>query len=227
MKELSVIGLPDGIGEKVACSVGRDEEYDIELSRGEVRQKIEEHLCEVSAALPYYKRVKLLQFTDEELPRTATRKVKRREVLELMHKIQEGAQSTQESGGEEITGDAAWLIDIIASVSNRSLDEVSINSRLPNLGFDSLMFVELATAIENAGGALTAPERLNEVQDVRELLSVVNRKGSKSSRREAARLHLDVEKSDDEIHIPQFLGAVGNKAAEVMQRAFSSRLLRT
>ena len=67
-----------------------------------------------------------------------------------MQKIQEGTRTAQEPG-EEVTGDAAWLIDIIASVSNRSLDEVSINSRLADLGFDSLMFVELATAIENAG----------------------------------------------------------------------------
>jgi len=227
IKELSVIGLPDGIGEKVACIVVPDEEYDIALSRSEVRQKIEEHFREVSATLPYYKRVKLLQFTDEELPRTATRKVKRREVLDLMHKLQEGARSTQESGGEEATGDAAWLIDIIASVSNRSLDEVSINSRLPDLGFDSLMFVELATAIENAGGALTAPERLNEVQDVRELLSVVNRQGSSSSRREATRLRLDTEKTEAEIHIPNFLRMVGNKGVELMQRALYERLLRT
>src|SRR6267154_2528185 len=187
IKEMSVVGLPDGIGEKVACIVVPNEEHDIALTRDHVRQKIEEHFREVSATLPYYKRVKLLQFTEEELPRTATRKVKRREVLELMHKLQEGARSTQESGGEEVTGDAAWLIDIIASVSNRSLDEVSINSRLPDLGFDSLMFVELATAIENAGGALTAPERLNEVQDVRELLGVVNRQGSQD--RKSTRLN--------------------------------------
>src|SRR5438034_1252389 len=225
IKELSVIGLPDGIGEKVACIVVPDEEYDIALSRAEVRQKIEEHFREVSATLPYYKRVKLLQFTDEELPRTATRKVKRREILNMMQKIQEGARSSQEVSGEEITGDAAWLIDIIASVSNRSLDEVSINSRLPDLGFDSLMFVELATAIENAGGALSAPERLNEVQDVRELLSVVNRQGTQ--RREATRLRLDSEKSDDEIHIPEFLRTVGNKGVDLMQRALYERLLRT
>src|SRR5438445_12232254 len=146
IKELSVIGLPDGMGEKVACIVVPNEEYDIALSRAEVRQKIEEHFREVSATLPYYKRVKLLQFTEDELPRTATRKVKRREVLDLMQKIQAGARSAPEVG-EELTGNAAWLIEIIASVSNRSLDEVSINSRLPDLGFDSLMFVELATAI--------------------------------------------------------------------------------
>jgi len=225
IKELSVIGLPDGIGEKVACVVVPNDEHDIALSRAEVRQKIEEHFREVSATLPYYKRVKLLQFTEEELPRTATRKVKRREVLDLMQKIQEGALSSPEVGGEEMTGDAAWLIGIIASVSNRPLDEVSFNSRLSDLGFDSLMFVELATAIENAGGALTAPERLNEVQDVRELLGVVNRQGTQ--RREATRLRLDSEKSDEEIHIPQFLKAIGNKGVELAQRALYERLLRT
>ncbi|MDX6385859.1 MAG: long-chain acyl-CoA synthetase [Blastocatellia bacterium] len=227
IKELSVIGLPDGIGEKVACIVVPDEEYDIALSRAEVRQKIEEHFREVSATLPYYKRVKLLQFTEDELPRTATRKVKRRDVLELMQKIQEGTRSATEAGSEELTGDAAWLIDIVASVSNRSLDEVSINSRLPDLGFDSLMFVELATAIENAGGALTAPERLNEVQDVRELLRVVNRQGSQSARRETSRLRLDPEKGEDEIHIPEFLRTIGNQGVDFMQRALYERLLRT
>ncbi|HEY0347751.1 MAG TPA: AMP-binding protein, partial [Pyrinomonadaceae bacterium] len=67
IKELSVIGLPDGIGEKVACMVVPDNEYDIALSRADLRQKIEEHFREVSAKLPYYKRVKLLHFTDDEL----------------------------------------------------------------------------------------------------------------------------------------------------------------
>src|SRR3954469_17484793 len=129
IKELSVIGLPDGIGEKVACMVVPDHDYDIALSRADLRTKIEEHFREVSARLPYYKRVKLLHFTDEELPRTATRKVKRREVLKLMQTLEERTQSTDARGGE-LTGDAAWLSEIVASVSNRTLDEVSINTRL-------------------------------------------------------------------------------------------------
>src|SRR5262249_39367589 len=160
-----------GIGEKVACMVVPDHDYDIALSRADLRQKIEEHFRDVSSKLPYYKRVKLLHFTDEELPRTATRKVKRREVLKMIQKLEERTQSA-DARGEELTGDAAWLSEIVASVSNRALDEISINTRLGDLGFDSLMFVELAQAIENAGGSLTAPERLNEVQDVRELLTV-------------------------------------------------------
>src|SRR6266542_3697928 len=228
IKELSVIGLPDGVGEKVACIVVPNEEYDIALSRAELRRKIEEHFREVSAKLPYYKRIKVLHFTDEELPRTATRKVKRREVTKMMKKIEDTSRSSQISfGQEEVGSDAAWLLEIIASVSNRPIDEVSINSRLGDLGFDSLMFVELATAVENAGGSLTTPERLNEVQDVRELLTVVNRQASQTAQRETARLRLESEKRDDEIHVPEFLRAIGNKTVDLAQRALYERLLRT
>jgi long-chain acyl-CoA synthetase len=227
IKELSVIGLPDGIGEKVACIVVPDPEYDIALSRAELRRKIEEHFREVSAQLPYYKRVKVMHFTDEELPRTATRKVKRREVLNLMQQIEDGQRSEQSDSGEAMTGEAMWLLDIVATVSNRAKDEVSINTRLADLGFDSLMFVELATAIENAGGSLTAPERLNEVQDVRELLTVVSRQAATGPKRDTARLKLEAEKGDDEIRVPEFLRTIGNKTVDLAQRTLYERLLRT
>ena len=227
LKELSVVGYPDGIGEKVACIVVPNYEYDIALTRAEVQVAIEEHFREVSATLPYYKRVKLLHFTDEELPRTATRKVKRSGALKMLQEIEDSARASQATlARDETTADAAWLVDIISSVSNRSRDEISINARLADLGFDSLMFVELATAIENAGGYLTAPERLNEVQDVRELLTVVNREASQTPRREGARLRLEPEK-EDEIRIPEFVRAIGNKTVDLAQRALYERLLRT
>ena len=226
IKELSVFGLPDGIGEKVACMVVPDIEYDIALSRADLRSKIEEHFREVSARLPYYKRVKVLHFTDEELPRTATRKVKRREVVKMVQEIQAGRSAQVGLEREEVTGDAAWLADIVATVSSRSANEISLNTRLGDLGFDSLMFVELAAAIENAGGSLTAPDRLNEVQDVRELLTVVNRVAAAGAGREAPRLRLESEK-DDEIHIPEMLRVIGNKGIEIAQRTLYERILRT
>ena len=117
-------------------------------------------------------------------------------------------------------------MEIVAAVSNRSLDEISMNSRLADLGFDSLMFVELAQAVENAGGFLTAPDRLNEVQDVRELLTVVNRQGGQAGRHERPRLRLETEK-DDEIHVPAILKAIGNRTVDLAQRALYERLLRT
>ena len=224
IKELSVFGLPDGIGEKVACIVVPDREYDIALSESELRTKIEEHFRDVSAKLPYYKRVKVLHFTDEELPRTATRKVKRREVLKIVQQMEAGRAEVGLER-EEVSGDAAWLAEIIASVSSKSAHEISMNTRLAELGFDSLMFVELAAAIENAGGALKAPDRLNEVQDVRELLSVVDRAGA-SARREAPKLRLEPEQ-DEEIHVPEPLRIAGNKVVEIAQRTLYDRILRT
>ena len=86
------------------------------------------------------------------------------------------------------------------------------------------MFVELAAAVENAGGSLTAPERLNEVQDVRELLTVVDRRALQP-RREAPRLRLEAEKAD-EIHVPEALRIAGNKVVEIAQRALYERILR-
>src|ERR1041385_5200251 len=131
IKELSIVGLTDGIGEKVACLVVADDEYDIALSRAELRRKVEEHFREVSASLPYYKRVKVLHFTDIELPRTATRKVKRAEVISILQALEE----TEKSGVTEVAdrapdSESRWLIGIVANVSSRSREEITLNTRL-------------------------------------------------------------------------------------------------
>ncbi|HEV2834798.1 MAG TPA: AMP-binding protein, partial [Pyrinomonadaceae bacterium] len=225
VKELSIVGLPDGIGEKVACLVVADDEYDISLSRVELHRLVEEHFREVSASLPYYKRVKVLHFTDIELPRTATRKVKRREVVQIMEALEEKQKSGRQSLAQESAdADSTWLMGIVATVTNRPRSDVTVQTRLSDLGFDSLMFVELATAIENAGGSISAPERFNEIQDVRELLSVVNRRPGASSRRE---MRPDEPKKDDEIHIPAFVRTAGTKAGDFLQSFLYEQFLRT
>src|SRR5687768_5118365 len=164
VKELSIVGLADGIGEKVACLVVADDEYDISLSRAALHRQVEEHFREVSASLPYYKRVKVMHFTDIELPRTATRKVKRREVVQIMESLEQTQKSGRKASAREVAdADSVWLMGLVANVANRPRSEVTIDTRLSDLGFDSLMFVELGTAIENAGGAISAPERFNEI----------------------------------------------------------------
>ena len=227
IKELSIVGLPDGPGEKVACLVVPEDEYDISLSRNELRKKIEEHFREVSASLPYFKRVKVLHFTDLELPRTATRKVKRSEVVRIMQLLEQTRKSDRVALGQDAgDADAAWLIGIVATVANRRRDEISLNSRLSELGFDSLMFVELATAIENARGSVSAPERLSEVQDLRELVTVVSRRAGPERRRQtSARSKVEPEK--DEIHVPSLVRVAGNKAADLLQQLFYDRFLQT
>jgi long-chain acyl-CoA synthetase len=228
IKELSVVGLPDDIGEKVACMVVPDFDYDIALSRSEVKHRIEEHFRDVSSSLPFYKRVKVLHFWEGELPRTATRKIKRREVVAAMQSLEQSSKkATHSATKDERSGTPAWLLDVVATVSNRPRSEITFDTRLADLGFDSLMFVELATAIENAGGVIDSPNTLNEVQDVRELAAAVAkrtvgvRKQIGAGRDEASR------SESDEIYIPSLVRTVGNKGLDVLQQAFYERFLHT
>ncbi|HKY27368.1 MAG TPA: AMP-binding protein, partial [Pyrinomonadaceae bacterium] len=229
IKELSIVGLPDGVGEKVACLVVADDEYDISLSRDELRRRVEEHFREVSATLPYYKRVKVLNFTDIELPRTATRKVKRREVVAMMNELEQSQKQTNlATESDSASSDARWLLDLVANVSNRSREEVSLNTRLADLGFDSLMFVELATAIENAGAEISAPERFNEIQDIRELVDVVGKRSRSAQRRLDSQSRIDKQREQaDEIYVPSIVRAAGNVAGDALQRLLYDRFLKT
>ena len=73
------------------------------LGREGVRDRLREHFREVSAKLPVPKRVKILHFTDIELPKTSTRKVKRKLVVEEIRRLervrrQAGAQTAAPSG---------------------------------------------------------------------------------------------------------------------------------
>jgi long-chain acyl-CoA synthetase len=230
IKELSVVGLPEGLSEKVACMVVPDFDYDIALSRAEVRRKIEEHFREVSSTLPFYKRVKVLHFWDGELPRTATRKVKRREVVAAMQVLEQSMKTAGRAGSvsEERTGDASWLLGIVATVSNRPRAEVTFDTRLSDLGFDSLMYVELATAIENAGGTLTSPETLTDAQDLRELAGIVTRRAP-AAREETKRASAEETSRavEEEIYIPSLIRVVGNRGLDVLQRVFYERMLKT
>src|SRR5258707_13072881 len=109
---------------------------------------------------------------------------------------------------------------LVSSISSRPVEEISAGSRLSDLGFDSLMFVELATAIENAGGSISAPERFNEIQDIRELIGVVSRQANASQRQEsgAARTEPAKPETDDEIFVPSLVKTIGNKGVDVVQR---------
>lgn len=228
VKELGVVGLPDGIGEKVACLVFPDYDRDISLRREEVQRRIEHHFREISSTLPFYKRVKSLYFTDVELPRTATRKVKRREVVRIIQSLEASKRAgiTERTAQREQHHDADWLLGLVASVSGRPRAQVSLDSRLSELGFDSLMFVELATSIEQAGGTILSPDTLNEVVDVRELYSVVRRRESAAAKRAAeARAEEDRRIEEKEIYVPSLIRSLGNRGIDVVQRTFYESFL--
>src|SRR6185437_347310 len=102
-----------------------------------------EHLRSVSVKLPLYKRIKVVHLTDRELPKTATRKVKRKEVVAELLKLErfkKKAEEAQREGGDE---SRAFVYDVLSAVSNRPREKIYGALRMEELGFDSLMYTEL------------------------------------------------------------------------------------
>ena len=226
IKKLSVVGLPDDDGgEKISALVVPDYEYDIALSRADANRRVEEHFREVSASLPFFKRVKNLHLTPFELPRTATRKVKRPEVVELIQTLEAKSKNKTKVVAEAKGDDTAlWIRKVVASVSNRPLSDVVLEDKLADLGFDSLMFVELQAAVEDAGGRVISPDTLNEVQTVRELLTAVQRVDKRKKLVDEPKIE---ERKEDEIFIPSIVRRVGNQIINFAQDRIYDNVLDT
>ncbi|MDY7229129.1 AMP-binding protein [Hyalangium rubrum] len=214
IKELSIVGLPDeGGGEKVACLCVPDYK---ERPREEVRRELEEHFKNVSADMPFYRRVKVLRFWDGELPRTSTRKVKRKLVVEELKRLERLASST-EKAREKVTatgGVSDWLYPLIAEVVNRPLADVRPEARLSgDLGFDSLMLTELSVALEQAGVPLPAVNDLtqvNTVDDLRKLIVASGRRPAAEAR--AKEISEDNKRSEEmEIPVPDLVANLGRQ----------------
>ena len=228
VKELSVVGLGNGDGsETVAGLIVPDYEHDTAMSRDDVREKVREHVKAVSLKLPQYKRLKVWHLWDLDLPKTATRKVKRREVLAELGRLEEVSRSVTEESPDEQgrRDDSLWVRDIIARVSQRQVAKVSAGSRLEELGFDSLMFTELGVAIEATGVSLADVSELASLATVGEVENYVAQHGRTRKAGEAPKRIEILEDAD--IEIPEPLAELGRQALGRGQRALYENYLET
>ncbi|HVV50971.1 MAG TPA: AMP-binding protein [Polyangia bacterium] len=226
VKELSVVGVPDGIGEQVACAVTPDLEHDPALSRAEVEAKIEDHFRKVSADLPIWKRVRGVYFWDDDLPKTAKRSIKRRdvaaEIARRRKKTEETKGALAVASGDR--GEVAWLLETIATVSGRKRGDVQLGSRFGQLGFDSLMYAELSSALEAAGAVLPESVDITTLGTVAELQELLARGPVAAARERAAGAAAD---ADGEIHVPSAVSSAGKRGLALAQRLFYRGVLET
>ncbi len=237
IKEISVVGLPSsGTGETVAALVVPDYERDEAKDREAVRESIRVHMREVSKKLPLYKRVKVWHLWDHDLPKTSTRKVKRREIVAELVKLEASAsratsarEQNLEAGSE--AGDTRWVRDVVAQVSQKNPSEVSSNSRMDSLGFDSLMLTELTVALEAAGLRLPDANVLGELQTVGDLETLAARQGLSMARDSAAKAIVAASahkaSGEDDINVPSALANAGRAALGRGQAMLYSRYLDT
>jgi long-chain acyl-CoA synthetase len=233
IKELSVVGLPGAdvtTGELVACLVVP--EYEDGASREEVRARIHEHVKLVSAKLPAYKRIKVLHTTELDLPKTSTRKVKRKLVvaqLEQLERVKRKVEETRAHGDGE-TG-AAWLKELVATVSNRAVADVRPEARMQDLGFDSLMYTELGVALEAAGVQVPDNADLTGVETIADFEKLVGgwglRRGNTARPKGDAKGSADAAADADEIHVPSPVASLGRAGLTFAQRMTYEKLFHT
>ncbi|MEZ4359369.1 MAG: AMP-binding protein [Kofleriaceae bacterium] len=239
IKELSVVGLPGDAGlELVAALVVPDYEHD-DLDREAVREAVREHLRKIGKGQPQHKRLKVVHLWDHDLPKTSTRKIKRRDVvaeLTRLERASKGGAEFKKQGepGTAVARSTSWVIDLIAEVSQAKRGKVTSDTRLADLGFDSLMFSELTVALEAAGIELPDPHELTgleRVADVEQLLSRLDskRKADKPRRDRLRREKeaQEVAKRDDDIDVPAPLVRAGRGALRLGMRALYERVLDT
>ncbi len=236
VKEISVVGLPgEASSETVAALIVPDYEKG---DREHVREQVREHVRKISKSLPLYKRVKTFHLWDFDLPKTASRKVRRRDVIKELQRLERAAKGGAEAkqlAGE--TGKAAsWILDVLADVSQKKRGTISSTTPLAELGFDSLMFTELAVAIESAGVNLPDPAELNGLETVADVEKLVARLGAKQEQQRGVpgkgrskakgKEELEIVDSDD-INVPRPLVSLGRRALRGGMRALYERVLET
>ncbi len=217
IEELSIVGLPDDSGgELVAC-----------LCRSTAKERTAEHFRIVSAKLPIYKRVKVLHFTEVELPKTATRKVKRKLVVEEIRKLErlkQKGESLRKVAGAPLA-DHGWIHEILSAVSGKARDKVQPAARLAELGFDSLMYTELGVALEAAGVAVPENADLTGVATVVFFEKFVVLWGMKKKRPVVKKRETAGEA--EEIMVPRPMVTFGRAALGWAQRMTYERLFQT
>ncbi|MFI5352113.1 MAG: AMP-binding protein [Candidatus Binatales bacterium] len=168
LKELAVVGIKAGNAEQVAALVVPA------YARGERRRAVEDqlraHFEKIGAGLGPHKRIRILRFTDAELPRTRTRKVIRAEVAARLRAMihGDGAKTAAATGEVE-----SWLSDALAQVCGAQ-DVTPATRLVEDLGLDSLALAELSEHIAERAGRELTPEELSQIQSVADLQRMVS-----------------------------------------------------
>ncbi|MCB9653975.1 MAG: AMP-binding protein [Deltaproteobacteria bacterium] len=239
IKELSVVGVPseDGHGERVAALVVanyevEDKEADASegvLPKEEVRARIREHFRNVGSKQTFARRVKTMHFWEGDLPRTATKKIKRPFVREQIQRIEATLKKVRSEPSAEtmdlgLDHSELSIRRSIASIAQKKVAEIAPSTGLVDqLGFDSLMQLELLTTLETEfPRAKITPEELSSATTVADVV----RLASRDSQGERQRVEVVGDKEEPRpFRVPYPVAEAGKKALGWLQRVAYDQLL--
>jgi len=208
-------------------------ESEPELSASERHERARKALERAFAKLPMNQQPALLFIVDAELPKTATRKVQRNKVKALAERLAEAQRAAKQgaSSNGSAKGSTAHTASVvraaIASIARRDVSTITATTRLRDeLGFDSLMALELATTLESVLGVANVGEELSKLDTVAALEEALGVSAQESSMARSRTSAIEAaEEEDEKPELPGALRDLGRAAAAVAQREFYGRVL--
>lgn len=216
--ELSLVGLPDARGgERLALVYVASEGVEPKVAR----ERLEAQLLKLPTV---FRPAVVRPWPFGELPRTATLKVKRKDVRARLEELL--AAEPAEADGEERAPAFAAVRGALAHVAGVDVGTLRAGTEIAaELGFDSLMWVELQGALEPIVGALDA-EALYACRTVAELEAFVRKQArSGPSARKAAKP--DDGDGSAPVRLPSFVRRPARGALAHLQRELYRTLYAT
>ncbi len=186
IKEICVLGrkatqgLKKGTEEVFAVVVPNLDRFsqDDKGNKEKIKEKISQEISRLSNDLAEYKKISDFTFYYDELPKTSTKKIKRKEVANLI----EESQEPEEVKGEFLATMAIQNNSVFESLKELISQETGVNKEkiqessylASDLGVDSLQKVELLCAIESKLGIAIPEEMAYEISTFQDLVRFVN-----------------------------------------------------
>ena len=181
--ELSIVGLDKGENEVVACiavPLGDDE-----TPRAEAHARAMRSLKDAIAKLPRHCQPAVVHLYDAELPKTVTRKVKRSEVKIILERLATASRAPRIDGmriDHGADGRLAAVQHAVATIAGRKPADITPSLSLSaDLGFDSLMAMELQVALERQLDVSIDNEQLSRVETVDDLVRLTGSRPVRST----------------------------------------------
>ncbi len=225
ISEMAIVGIPDPQGdERVAALVVLEED-----APDDAQAQIKAHFQSVGGKLGDHQRIRTMRFWHGELPRTATKKVKRKEVREeLMHLIDVAKASRRESGAVPEGREPAWVYASVAGLTGQEAVDIEPSTHLvTDLGIGSLQLVELRLLLEERGGMKLDGDRLAKAETVQDLVDLVTRGDNPVLIRNTHTMRAAQETEDEDpgLELPEFVSKRAKDLLGRLQRAAYDKAL--
>jgi long-chain acyl-CoA synthetase len=226
VKELVVLGIADPRGgERLALLAVPDLDGVEPDDRPARRDRALRNLKNAVRDLPPAWQPAVVLPYDATLPRTATRKVKRADVRPIVERLVAASTPTRPAAGKASTDSP--VRKAIATIARRPVEEVTEKTRLrADLGYDSLMAMELAVALEAIRGR-QVPQEMVTLETVGELERALGLDSEQARASDEARAAAPKDDDDElRLDVPGPLKDVAKSALAVLQREFYAAVMK-